>query len=151
MSDDALQLVDLPLSEVLRSPLITSLSESPTHQRIEDRLYVEFRQSGISLLVHEDERVGTIHLYGKSIDVYSPYKLKLPLGIRFTESRQLIRDRLGQPVASGGSIVIEIGGLLPAWDLYETPGAAVNIQYSTLEDSVDLVTIMRPADVPRAM
>lgn len=140
--------MDQPLSEVLGSPLIKSLGELPKYLKIEDRVYVEFRESGLSLLVHQDERVGTIHFYRENIDSYSEFKMDLPLGIRFSDSRRVIRERLGPPIASGGSIIMDIGGLIPAWDLYEKQGATVNIQYNTLEDGVDLVTIMRPDDVP---
>jgi hypothetical protein len=73
----------------------------------------------------------------------------LPEGVSFSDSRQVIHDRLGEPTASGGGSVIQFFGKTPAWDRFDRTEYSLHIQYAADQASTELVTIMRPGFVPK--
>jgi hypothetical protein len=144
-------LLGMKLDDVAQSALVSSLNEQPATEQIEDRIYLEFRNSGIAFDAESsDERVAAVFLYSDGYKGYKGFAGAVPEGVSFPDSRRAVQERLGKPSASGvGGNVVEFFGTAPAWDRFDRSQYSLHVQYADDEASIHLVTIMRPEFIPK--
>jgi hypothetical protein len=54
--------------------------------------------AGMSLWMDEDQKVQSVFLYPGSTDGVAAYQGQLPLGLAFTDTQEIVEQKLGQPV-----------------------------------------------------
>jgi hypothetical protein len=112
-------------------------------ETIEGRLYGFAKRGGFSFVVGEDGRIRTVHLYSEGHQDYGQFQGALPEGVRFDSSRAAIRESLGAPTVSREPGVTPSGRFATAWDRFDGPDVKVHIEYSSDEQSIQLVTLMK--------
>lgn len=102
----------------------------------------EFEGRGVEVICDELDRIKTVFLHrggdGESL-----------VDVRFGMARTQVLVRFGTPGKSGGAVLIPGIGDCGAWDRFPLPeGGVLHIQYNTVRDEIDLVTLMRSDVVP---
>ncbi len=149
MNNSLTDILGMKLDELAKSSLVLSFNETPRTELIEDRFYMEMPNSGIAFIATLDGRVMTIQLHAEGYEGYKTFLELLPDEISFSDDRRRIHARLGQPSVSGGGTVIQFFGKAPRWDRYDRDSYALHIQYTDLEESINLISLMRPDAIPR--
>ena len=147
MQNDLLSLLGVKLDEVAKSAFVRSSHEQPKTELIEDRFYMEMPESGLGFIAPLDGTVMTIQLYAEGLDGYKGFVGPLPEGISFPNSRSDVRNKLGQPCDSGGGAATQFFGKAPTWDLYDRDSYSLHIQYADGDETINLITLMRPDSV----
>ena len=140
----------MPLAEYLGRPIGELLDSAPfsgwhTRRSVESDPEPEvryvFEGHGVELICDELDRITTVFLHrdgdGESL-----------IDVAFTMPRSQVLARLGTPVKSGGSSRIPGIGNRGPWDRFAIPQGILHVQYGTVRDEIDLVTLMRPDVVP---
>lgn len=144
--------VGMQLSEVTSRPEIRPFMETADiiPQKERGGVHVAMWWYGFDFLTRADDRVRRIMLYGEGDRNFSPFLGKLPAGLRFQDSRQAVRTRLGPPDESGGGDLETVWGLVKRWDRYERNRPyALMVRYEEGEESNSDVTLMPHDAVPR--
>lgn len=150
MQNHIVSLLGMKLGDVARSAFVLSLNEKPATEQIEDRIYLQFQQSGVAFDAEaSDGTVAAILLYSEGYQQYKGFAGAIPEGLSFSNSRRAVRDRLGEPSASGGGNVIQFFGKAPAWDRFDRSEYSLHVEYADDEASINLVSILRPEFVPK--
>ena len=68
--------------------------------------------------------------------------------IPFAMGRKRVLERFGQPARSGGACRLPGIGEQGPWDRFVLPEGVLHIQYCAEQDEIDLITLMRPDEVP---
>lgn len=142
-------LLGLKLDIVARSRFARSLGEQPTTELIEDRFYMEFRESGVLIDADLEGDSRSIFFFAEGHQGYKGFAGCLPDGVTFSDSRSDVRNRLGTPTASGEGGSVPVFGTTPAWDRFDKDAYSLHLQYADDFQSVTQVTVMRPDSVPR--
>jgi hypothetical protein len=105
---------------------------------LNDELYVlskatEFFKDGPLLIVG-------IHFYSEGYEGYHAYEGELPGGVRFGDSKEAVRNKLGVSSKNGGGNKA-VGRVWPYWDRYDFPDYSVRVQYDS-KSRVDMVTLI---------
>ena len=149
MQNTLARLLGMNLEQVARSEFVLSLNEQPAIEKIEDRIYMALRISGVCFDAEaSDCKIAAIFLYADGYEDYKGFAGTLPEGIAFSMSRRLLQKQLGVPSASGCGNMILFYGKAPAWDRFDRNEYSLHIQYDDDEASINLVTIMRPEFIP---
>jgi hypothetical protein len=120
MQNHIVSLLGMKLGDVTQSAFVLSLNEQPTTEKVEDRIYLRFHQSGISFDAEaSDGRVAAIFLYSEGYQNYKGFAGSMPDDVSFSNSRRAVQSRMGKPSASGGGKVIQFFGKAPAWDRFD--------------------------------
>jgi len=150
MSTDLAKMLGMKLDDVVESAFVTSLNARLIMTEIEDRAYLRMPDAGIDFSADIKDRMArSIFLHTDGDEGYRGYPRALPEGLSFSDSRQAVRVRLGKPSDSGGGNVQRLVGRWPAWDLYDKGAYVLHIRYAEGEESIELVTLMRPDVVPK--
>jgi hypothetical protein len=121
--------------------------------------YLEYEDYGFCLYFEEREEeegeeelykqgcyiLTAVMFYADGFQGYKGFKRDLPCGLRFSDSREKAREKLGDPVASGGGVKNKLLGHLPETDHFKLPGidALIVVRYNLDNTKVDLVTFMK--------
>jgi hypothetical protein len=115
---------------------VRSVENDPTTE-----IWYEFEGRGVEVICDAFDRIKTVFVRrggdGESF-----------VDVTFQMARSQVLERLGTPAKSGNAVRIHGIGDGGAWDRFVLPKAVLHIQYSTVSDEVDLVTLMRPDAVP---
>jgi hypothetical protein len=149
MEHELVKLLGMCLDEVAKSPFVVALQESGHAEMVHDRLYLEYRNSGIAFDADLHGRATTVFLYAEGYQDYKGFAGEFPEGISFTDDRRAVHARLGQPSGSGGGTVIQSFGKAPRWDRFDRRLYSLHIQYIEGDGSVTLVSLMRPYSIPK--
>lgn len=87
-------------------------------------LYYSWKNHGISFLF-KSENLVSIFLYAENSDGFSQYKGEIPNALKFSDTRQIIEQKLGHSKISGGN------GFIPYWTSY--PELGIVITYISLD------------------
>ena len=147
MIEEILNLLGTEISQAQLDDLAVAFKESPIVSSISDDTYVSFEKNGFSLLIRDNGRLATVHLYLEPDSPFSAYAHDLPFGMSPDASREEIRSMLGEPSKSG-TLGRGLLGVTPPWDRFSFPSRSVHVQYSTDATRIELVTIMAPEDTP---
>jgi hypothetical protein len=150
MQSDFITLLGLRLDDIVTSTLVRSLGEQPKVELIHDTFYMEMRNSGLSFIAPLDGIVTTIMFYSDGYEGYKGFTGALPDGVSFSDSRNEVSRKLGEPSNSGGNDLIPYLGKASAWDRYDRDAYALHFTYANGERSILLVTLMRPDAVPES-
>jgi len=105
---------------------------------LDDELYV---RSNCTKFLKDGALIITgIHFYSEGYEGYHAYTGELPGGVKFGDSKKIVRGKMGTPSKSGGGNKA-VGKVWPYWDRYDYPGYSVFVQYDRKE-RVDMVTLM---------
>jgi hypothetical protein len=115
--------------------------DMPEAELIGDQSYVSLPEQGMSLVLPDNERVGTIQLYAAGHEGFSQFDGDVPSGIAFAIPRSEVRKQLGAPVLCGERQSIPVLGEKPAWDSYLLNGIRMHIEYSLQGESVQLISL----------
>lgn len=121
--------------------------------------YLEYKESGFCLYFREEKMLvekGAPFTAGRYIltnlmfnaegfQGYKDFKGNLPGGIVFSDNREKVRQKLGEPFATGGGGKSRTLGPLPETDLYKLPDidALMIIRYSLDKTRIDQVTLTK--------
>lgn len=101
----------------------------------------KFDEHGVEILCDEFDWIMTVFLRrggdGESL-----------VDVTFGMPRSQVLERFGTPEKSGGPVRLPGIGDRGPWDRFALSEGALHIQYSTVRDEIDLVTLMRPDVVP---
>jgi hypothetical protein len=90
------------------------LKDPPKVSRFSDIYYHEWKDHGLAFLFDKKGALTTIFLYADGADGYKQYRGQLPEGLRFSDTREDVENKLGEPEK-----------LDPAWDVYLKRGVCV--------------------------
>jgi hypothetical protein len=150
VNDDVRHLLGKTFDQVLADPLVSSLGGTPSETQVEDRCYLVIKEAGLSCDADLDRVTSSVFLYAEGYQGFHAYPRRLPHNLDFSDSRQAVRRKLGEPMRSGERGRSRLLGELPAWDLYDYGAYALHVTYSAGDASVVLVTLMSPERVPAA-
>jgi hypothetical protein len=147
MEVDAIEFLRLDMKAVA-SLLAAAASISPEPiEQIEDRLYLSVPDIGTSFAAGLDGQIDSVFLHSACHEGHSQYPFQLPEGLSFSDSRDTVRGRLGEPVATGGPVSFVQGSINCAgWDRFARPTHSIHVQYA--DHGIELVTLMTPEAVP---
>jgi hypothetical protein len=120
--------------------------------------YIEYQDRGVAVMFQKEGwilpegqpaddkvfRVDALHFYSQGYEGYDEYDGLLPEGLRFSDTRDDVHARLGEPAASGGGNKGSFKKVWPRWDRYDFDGHALRFQYHDKGDVISMVTLMRP-------
>jgi hypothetical protein len=129
---------------------IQKLGALPEVSSDDESTYYEFKQKGISLLFGKEGKLGTIFLYGKNDEGFSPYDGDMPYGIDFTWSREKVREKIGYPDTSGQAASILARNIIEKWDRYNTEWGAIHFRYLDDGEKLVMITLMSSEDIPQS-
>jgi hypothetical protein len=140
------KLVGLTKKEPLLAAFLASLNSHPQTDRCEDDefYYDSYRDLGMSFLFEgSPEFLSAIFLYADGVDGYEEYKGSLPNSLNFSDTRQDVLQRLGQPAKSGGNKYSDLmGEVIPHWGKYHIEDYHLHITFGRSEERISLVTLM---------
>ena len=113
----------------------------PTERYASGFYYLQFRQTGFSLLVNESESITTIHVHTRSDGEYAAYAHELPLGAEAHMSQVEARALLCPPSKSGGPVQFMPSMPVTYWDIWEFGDHCVHFEYPEDRLSIWLVTL----------
>jgi len=105
----------------------------PPREVIVDQSYVNLENRGISLVLPDNEMVGTVQLHVVGHDDFGGYPDPLPHGLSFDMSRADVLARLGSPDEHGEEADVFLLGRKPAWDAYHRDGVRMHLEYVRCE------------------
>jgi hypothetical protein len=146
---DLVDTLGVPLEDVLRSPHVLALQTRPQIMLVGDRFHMDLPEHGIAFVASLDGKVSSVQLHAAGHEGYEQFDGDLPEGVRFSDSREMIRARLGQPNTIGGGQHLGVLGIAAPWDRFDRADHAIHIQYSKDGLSITLVSLMRPDAVPK--
>lgn len=104
-------------------------------------VWYEFEGHGVEVICDEFDRIKTVFLHrggdGESL-----------VDVTFGMPRSQVLGHFGPPEKSGGPVRLPGIGDRGPWDRFALPEGVVHVQYSTVRDEIDLVTLIRPDVVP---
>jgi len=103
--------------------------------------YLQFRQTGLSLLINESDIITTIHVYTQPNDGYTAYAHELPLGALARMTQAEARALLCTPSKSGGPVQFLRSSPVTYWDTWEFGDHSVHFEYPEDRLSIRLVTL----------
>jgi hypothetical protein len=81
-----------------------------------------------------------IHFYADGYEGAKQYEGKLPNDMHFSDSRDMVRQKLRAPTKSGGGG--RVGALrIPFWDLFSRERYSIHVSYSNDSSQCNLVTL----------
>ena len=147
MPPDFLQLLGKPPDSAQVRTFVSKLGErgeaTEPDPELENRYYISFPKSGITLIVHGEENEIAdvmIHLTEKEGDIYEG---ELPFELSARDSQQASRTRFGTPSKQGGPVADILHGGDVYWDLWEFDTYKVHLEYSGDLSRINLVTLSR--------
>jgi hypothetical protein len=135
--------------------VISQISEETEIERTEQLAFWNCRAKGISIALNDALFVRSkatkflkdgsllivaIHFYTEGYEGYHAYTGELPDGVKFSDSKETVRAKLGTPSKSGGGNKA-FGKVWPYWDRYDYSGYSVAAQYNAKED-VDIFMLI---------
>lgn len=126
---------------------VTGLSKADLLQveRIGDQSVLECPARGFSLILPDHEHIGAVHLHSQGYEGYTRFGGELPVGMQFSDTRAIVRQRLGAPALSGEAKSVPVIGKVPPYDIYLVGEIKVRVQYDFDESRVLLVTLTKTA------
>ena len=115
-------------------------------ERIEDQSILEAPALGFSLILPDHKHIGAVHLYSQGHEGYSKFVGELPGGIQFSDTRAVVRQRLGSPARSGETKSVPLLGKIPPYDIYPLGDVTMRVQYDFGGERVLLVTLSRAVE-----
>jgi hypothetical protein len=103
--------------------------------------YLEFPQTGFSLLINASDVITTIHVYTQPNGAYAAYRYELPLGAVAHMSQVEARALLCPPSKFGGPVQFMQSMPVTYWDIWEFGDHSVHIEYPEDRLSIRLVTL----------
>lgn len=148
MDKELIDMLGKPIQDVAKSPFVAALKSKAKIQKIEEEYYLEFSDRGIVFIGSSDRRVSSIQMYAEEPGGYKQYAGALPAGLKFSNSRKDVRDRLGMPDKTGGDKTNSMIGYIPPWDSYEHPTHVIRFGYKKGSKEIVVVALMRPDAAP---
>lgn len=110
-------------------------------------LYLTNSEEGIGLVLNNEKKILSIHLYSKGYNGHKEYRGEFAFNIDFQASKYFVHQRLGEPAKSGGGEVINFifKGPISKWDKYYFENYSLHFQYTDNESTINLITI-EPVD-----
>ena len=116
-------------------------SPEPTERYASGFYFLQFRQTGFSLLIDASDVVTTIHVHVQSDDEYAAYRHELPLGVAAHMSQVEARALLCPPSKSGGPVQFMPSMPVTYWDIWEFGDHSVHFEYPQDRLSIRLGTL----------
>ena len=119
---------------------------NPEEEEADERVYLEFREKGVSLILNEEATIFCIQLYGEGCDEdYACFHGSLPGGLRLSSAYAEVRAALGDPFGSAHGAANKglFGRYLYAWDKYEIDFCEYHFEYNENFDHLRLISIER--------
>ena len=112
------------------------MSGSPEVNKFNDCFYHSWHEQGISFRFDENEILSTIFLYADDVDGFKQYRGELPEELQFSDTREDVENKLGQPKLSGGS------GVIPYWVEYPQKGLGIKYVSKDTEDRRNRISVL---------
>lgn len=104
---------------------------------------------GVEVTIGSDGLVDTVHLHSPSHHGFHGFEGPLPEGLTFHMSRDEVRERLGEPLTSGGPVASFLDPTTPLyWDRWELSRYSLHCEYPDDFHCTRMVTVSRPTAVP---
>jgi hypothetical protein len=110
----------------------------------DQRVYLEFREKGVSLILNEEATIFCIQLYGEGCaEDYSCFHGILLGGLQLSSGCAEVRGALGEPLSSAQGAAGKglFGRYLYAWDKYEIDFCEYHFEYNESLDHLRLISI----------
>ena len=130
MQNNLIGMLGMPLDEIAQSAFIRSLTDNPNVEQIHDSLHMTLPASGVEFTAEIDGGVSAIHIHAEAFQGYRGFQGDLPEGIKFSDSRKTIQDKLGKPSASDTGAVVAFFGKALQWDRFDRADHILHIQYA---------------------
>ncbi len=114
----------------------------PEKNTIEGHTYFNFKESGLSLVFDEGDRLVAAQLYSAGRDGYSQYSRSLPEELKFSMSSNEVETAIGKPMKAGGGKETPGLGMIPLWNLFVLDAYALHLEYSSDKKSIGLISLM---------
>ena len=109
--------------------------------RFETALMIEFPDEGIEFTFDDNDRLIGIHLFS-ALEEKTKYSRGIPFGVQCGDNRQTVCQKLGRSPDHSGDGNVWNGKIVPLWDSYEIDRGIIHLQYSRVDQGVELVTLM---------
>lgn len=93
---------------------------------------MSYQSHGLCIYIDQNDNIVNAFLYSEGYEEFSQYKLDLPHGIKFSDTREDVYNKLGEPEIHREKFA-----------RYDFGRYLVHFQYSS-SGSIDMVTIMDP-------
>ncbi|UTY59329.1 hypothetical protein [Massilia sp. erpn] len=107
-------------------------------------VYLEIPSQGICFIANDKSVIWCVQFFGEGKDnAYSPYSDELYGGIKLSDSRQMVRTKLGSPYESalGKEEVGDAAQCLYPWDIFDVPKYNIHCEYSYDASRILLITL----------
>lgn len=108
---------------------------------IEDSCYLTSDEHGIEIVMDFEQIIQSIHFFSGQNKQHSCFLGDLPLGIKFSDYRSDIINKIGNPDKSGGGESDFFFGDIPLWDKYYFLNYSLHIQFQKNGTSIEIVTL----------
>lgn len=122
---------------------LTADNDLPEDKR---RIHYTFHSNGLELVSDSSGVLVSIFLFSER---YGGFQERLS-GVNFTLSRKEVREKFGQPSASGEPSYDPILGKNGAWDRFDTFEASLHFGYFPQKDQIESITLMTISERPLA-
>lgn len=126
-------------SDALVAPLLQS-TELPHLDSFAGMEIREYRRNGLAVYADESGKVVTLFFYGLKADDHDVYGGALPNGLTFTDGKDAVIARLGEPTQSGK----EKSSGAP-WVRYDLATLSLHVRFSRDSTQIEQVALMSPA------
>jgi hypothetical protein len=140
------KLVGLTKKEQPLAAYLASLNSPPQTDRFEDDevYYDRYLELGMSFMFEEPHEVLVcIFLYAGGVEGFDEYKGNLPNSLNFSQTRQSVLQRLGQPAESGGIEYVDLlNQITSPWDCYNMENYILHITYDGITQEISMLALM---------
>lgn len=106
-----------------------------------DDCYMNFRSKGISLLFSEGKYLDTIFLYIMPKEGFLAYQGWIGESVENNFSNDKVQAVMGDPIASGGGMIVMFNMYIPVWCKYKYLGVLLNYQFDKDTGKIDMLTM----------
>lgn len=104
--------------------------------------YIEMSDRGFAILVDGTDTAVTIQFFGDGAEAgYSPYMGVLPHDLRFDNSRQDVRDAMGEPERSSNGGPEEFGIKHRPWDWFAVGDRKIHFEFEDDCETIRMVSV----------
>jgi len=105
----------------------------------DDRLYFSNKEKGIDF-VFIDNKLSSVHLFGKGHKEHNPFIGTLPFDINFSDSKSKVYAKFGQlEIKKGGGEVLPILGKSNEWSIFNIENCSYRFEFKN--DEIVLITL----------
>jgi hypothetical protein len=149
MSTEWQELLSKSVDDALKDPLFVSLGGKPKKKRSGGTYSVVIKEKGFEFAGDLEDMVRGMFFHGENHDGFHAFRPPLPNGLKFNNSRSLVRNMLGKPNSSAGGKVDPVFGKIPTSDRYELGPYRLTVSFSDDEESIVQICLERAIGIQK--